>query len=237
MYLLHKSPSDLKHPNHNTIPENLQWYASAVHHFRDFWSSDEKVAEFLCNLGNRDTYVTTCLAYLRTLADTFLLWQKQVLTNHSLNTPFVDRQHHFTLDMHQQTIYNHVLTAVTKRALHYSTFMNMNQCEDESDSNFLRPYGLADSGPSEETIFRRLAPLNCEWLLRPLIAASEFADTISQNLNYLSENNNPIIENETFKEMKNNLSPFMGSLQRLNTQTDNGPAKPSDIKQLMKTLC
>ena len=36
--------------------------------------------------------------------------------------------------MHQQTIYNHVLTAVTKRALHYSTFTNMNQCEHESDS-------------------------------------------------------------------------------------------------------
>ena len=42
--------------------------------------------------------------------------------------------------------------------------------------------------------------------------ASEFTDTISQNLNYLSENNNPIIENETFKEMKNNLSPFLGLL-------------------------
>ena len=103
-------------------------------------------------------------------------------------------------------------------------------------SNFLRPYGHAESAPSEQTTFRRLQPLNCEWLLRPRIAASEFADTISQNLNYLSQNNHPITENETFKEMKNNLTPFLGSLQRLNTLTDNGPAKPSDIKQLMKTL-
>ena len=103
-------------------------------------------------------------------------------------------------------------------------------------SNFLRPYGLADSGPSEETIFRRVAPLNCEWLLRPRVAASEFADTITQNLNYLSENNNEIIQKESFKQIKNNLTPFLASLQRLNTQTDNGPAKPSDIKQMMKTL-
>ena len=36
MHLSHKCLSDLKHPNHDTIPQNLQWYAGAVHHFRDF---------------------------------------------------------------------------------------------------------------------------------------------------------------------------------------------------------
>lgn len=104
-------------------------------------------------------------------------------------------------------------------------------------TNFLRPYGLADNAPSEETIFRRLAPLNCEWLLRPRVAASEFADTMTQNLNYLSANSkSTLINNETFKEMKDNLTPFLASLEALNTQNDKGPAKATDVKQLMKTL-
>ena len=104
-------------------------------------------------------------------------------------------------------------------------------------TNFLRPYGLADNAPSEESIFRRLAPLNCEWLLRPCVAASEFADTMNQNLNYLSaDSKSTLINNETFKEIKDNLTPFLASLESLNTQNDNVPAKATDVKQLMKIL-
>ena len=49
---------------------------------------------------------------------------------------------------------------------------------DHFPSNFLRPYVIADSRPDEDTIFRRVKALNCEWLMRPRVAASEFADTI-----------------------------------------------------------
>lgn len=105
MHLPHKCLSDLKHPNHDRIPENLQWYAAAVYHFHDFWCNDEKVSHFLHNLGNRDTYVTICLAYLHTLADTFFQWQTQILSIDSFHAPYVNRQRDYTLDVHQQTMH------------------------------------------------------------------------------------------------------------------------------------
>ena len=103
-------------------------------------------------------------------------------------------------------------------------------------SNFLRPYGLADSRPTEHTIFHRVAPLNCEWLLRPRVAASEFADTMEQNLKYLAENDSSIVKNDAFQDIETTLLPFISSLKKLNTTNDEGPATPSDVKQLIKTM-
>ena len=103
-------------------------------------------------------------------------------------------------------------------------------------SNFLKPYGLADDRPAESTIFRRVTPLNCEWLLQPPVGASEFADTIKHNLNYLAQNQTPIVNNNPFKDIQTTLSPFTASLQKLNTLNDLGPAIPSGVKQLIKTM-
>ena len=103
-------------------------------------------------------------------------------------------------------------------------------------SSFLKPYGLADSSPSESTVFRRLAPLNCEWLLRPRVAASEFADTLEQNLKYLAENDTSIINNDAFIDVQSKLLPFLSSLNKLNTLNDDGPATPSDVKEVIKTM-
>ena len=100
----------------------------------------------------------------------------------------------------------------------------------------MKPYGLADDRPPESTIFRRVVPLNCEWLLRPPVRASEFADTIEHNLNYLAQNQSPIVNNDPFKDIQTTLSPFIASLQKLNTLNDLGPATPSDVKQLIKTM-
>jgi hypothetical protein len=46
---------------------------------------------------------------------------------------------------------------------------------------FLRPYGEAEKAPSTDTVFKRIKPFTCEWLLRPKVALSEFADTMLKN--------------------------------------------------------
>lgn len=50
-------------------------------------------------------------------------------------------------------------------------------------ANFLRPYGKADPAPEEETIGRH--HLLCEWFMRPNVAMSEIADTITENIEIL----------------------------------------------------
>ena len=87
-------------------------------------------------------------------------------------------------------------------------------------SNFLRPYGLANSRRTEYTILRRVAPLNCEWLLRPRVAASEFADTVEQNLKYLAESDSSIVKNDAFQHIQTTLLPFISSLKKFKTTND-----------------
>ena len=57
--------------------------------------------------------------------------------------------------------------------------------------NFIRPYGKADGVPSQEQVFRRLKPFNCEWLGRPKFGISEMAETIVTNMNMLCDEEKP----------------------------------------------
>jgi len=54
--------------------------------------------------------------------------------------------------------------------------------------DFLRPYGPAteDGATTKEMIHKRLRTMNCEWLCRPSVAASELSDSISHNSQVLS---------------------------------------------------
>ena len=102
-------------------------------------------------------------------------------------------------------------------------------------SNFLRPYGVADSWPHDKTIFKRVNPKNCEWLIRPQVAMSEFAATINENMDFLATDNNALIQTEKFAEMQQILSGFLGCLERLNTRNVEKP-NLADAKDVMKTI-
>jgi len=54
--------------------------------------------------------------------------------------------------------------------------------------DFLRPYGPAteDGATTKEMIHKRLRTINCEWLCRPSMAASELSDSICHNSQVLS---------------------------------------------------
>ena len=63
--------------------------------------------------------------------------------------------------------------------------------------DFIRPYGLPHDAMSfeEPTLKRRLSNINCEFYLRPQIAMSEFAETVSANLKYMENNTKYWIQN------------------------------------------
>ena len=103
-------------------------------------------------------------------------------------------------------------------------------------SNFLRPYGLADQQPPEEKIFRRIAPLNCEWLTRPKVAASEFADTVQTNLSFLSQSDSKFIRRSKFSAIEQNMHPFLSVLQKFNTLKSEEKPTADDVKNFLKNM-
>ena len=56
--------------------------------------------------------------------------------------------------------------------------------------DFIQAYGLARKTQSFDavTLSQRLNNFNCEFFIRPQIAISEFAETLSANLKYIEEN-------------------------------------------------
>ena len=63
--------------------------------------NDECVRDFLHDQGNRDPYITTFLAYLHTLGDTYSLVQRQILSATSIQCSVNDASHTFNLDAQQ----------------------------------------------------------------------------------------------------------------------------------------
>ena len=103
--------------------------------------------------------------------------------------------------------------------------------------NFIQPYGIAHKDlTKEETILKRVVPMNCELLLRPKVTASEFAVTVEQNLKYLSSCKLPFVKSDKFAEWQEKLAPLMEALAKLNTTSDQGQANPGDVKTMLKTM-
>ena len=83
--------------------------------------------------------------------------------------------------------------------------------------DFIRPYGLAHSEDAfhDATIARRLKTINCEFLLRPHIAISEFSETIIENWKYIS-NNIEIFDVEAIQKFLQKVEPVLQSLHVVN---------------------
>lgn len=189
MHHPHRCLSQLQHPDHDNIPDALQWYAAAIHHFPQFWRDDEKVTNFLHNRGNQSTYITTCIAYLHTLADTFFLWQTQIISCISLNTSLPNVVDQFNLHNEQRTVQNHVISALNKRSEYYSTFNDMND-SPSSDSDSEDIYLTEDSPPTMQCYPLSGENIDVEWK-KPVVvtgqAGSGKSYTIKSIVNRLKE--------------------------------------------------
>ncbi len=102
--------------------------------------------------------------------------------------------------------------------------------------SLFRSGAVADS-PSESQILEKIKPVNCEWLLRPKIAVSEFAETLCANFDILADSDADLIDAEKFKQMQTKLSALIDVLKRLDTKcTEAGYATADDIKSMLKGI-
>jgi hypothetical protein len=106
---------------------------------------------------------------------------------------------------------------------------------NEFPSNFLKPYGKADSPPDDDTVSRRTNPISGEWFLRPRIAMSEFAETLTENLKLLKDDNLTLVNTAEFATISKSVQPMLDALSRLNTKTREVPTK-EDINTVMSYL-
>ena len=96
--LPHRNIQTLQHPNHEHLPQYLQWYAAASHHFPDLWTNDENLRSILIKQGHRNYYMETGLGHIASMHDLFYLLQIQVISAQQLDTAQIPDSNELTLD-------------------------------------------------------------------------------------------------------------------------------------------
>lgn len=98
---------------------------------------------------------------------------------------------------------------------------------------FLRPYGQVEKSPNDITVYKRIKPFTCQWLLRPKVALSELADTILKNYDVLQ--NAKILKPEFLEFLNNELLGIIDNLRRLIHGNDQQP-RMHDVVETLKFL-
>ena len=119
--MTHRNLNNLKHPNHDKLPHQLQWFAAALHNFPEFWSSSDHLKRWLSTQGHCDSYITTILSYIASLRDLFYLVRIQVIAHEQLETLQPTCKNSISLDSYQQAAAHHIATAVKLRDTFYHT--------------------------------------------------------------------------------------------------------------------
>ena len=100
---------------------------------------------------------------------------------------------------------------------------------------FLRPYGQVEKSPSDITVYKRIKPFTCEWLLRPKVALSELADTILKNNEVLQNAQTTVLNPEFLQLLNNELLGINDNLRRLIHGNDQ-EATMQDVVETLKFL-
>ena len=93
----------------------------------------------------------------------------------------------------------------------------------------LRPYGKIKEATSDTTMLEKATKLNCEYLVRPAVALSEMAETVSSNVGILKQALRNTDEDKIIREVEklNDVSKMF------NTRSDL-PVTSSDVHRLLK---
>ena len=102
--------------------------------------------------------------------------------------------------------------------------------------SFITPYGAAKEAPEPSTIHKRLQPFTSEWLIRPNVALSEYADTVLSNIPILESRGAKMVHSSVVSKLKEHYSPIWQNLEALNNKTAQSAASTTDAKEVLKTL-
>ena len=87
--------------------------------------------------------------------------------------------------------------------------------------DFLPPYGAAQNDQSftDDQLAARINSINCEFITRPRIGVSEFADTMLANSKYLDENKD-LLDSQGLEKFLKKLNKYKDSLEIINSKSE-----------------
>lgn len=101
--------------------------------------------------------------------------------------------------------------------------------------SFVAPYGEAKPAPSPSDIYSRLKPFTCEWLTRPGVAMSEFAETIERNMALICEDKSRIASPDVAQSLHDHFGHLKQELNCLNNKTG-GQATKKEAKKVLLSV-
>ena len=128
----HRHFKDLYHPEHENLPYQIRWYATAVSYFPHFWQDKEMVLSFFVTQGHQDSYITTIISYIASLQDLLYLIKIEVLKKEQIANVQACLQNDFSLDTYQLAVTKHIEKAILLRQTFYSNMRGGNVLDDDS---------------------------------------------------------------------------------------------------------
>lgn len=101
--------------------------------------------------------------------------------------------------------------------------------------SFLRPYGEVEKSPAPETVFRRIQPFTCEWLLRPKVALSELSETLAKNVDIIAQKDQQLVTSDAVNKLVSGTKSLRKSLHVLHRDRVSS-AKQKDVIDVLKHL-
>ena len=165
MNYAHRSCNELHHPKHDQLPNNVEFFTSAINLLPSIWNDDTAIYEYFQHQGNREFYVATLGYYISSLRDILRLWEKKVLTLEAFLGPLgaVDEEL-FELNNLQNSIYEFAMHSLTARDEFYNdmhTAYEEDCSDDEEEQKQHDTYHVDYRAPCEQ--FSSTYPDNCNW--------------------------------------------------------------------------
>jgi len=114
-----KAIQDLQHVSHNVLPNELQYFVSALVLQRELWSDDENIRTLFRQQGNKEHYVFNVIHYVDSLRQLYHLWQMEVVTN--ANFQITNEVAPVQLSIEQQLVFAKLKVYLRLRSRHYAS--------------------------------------------------------------------------------------------------------------------
>ena len=79
MNYAHRSTEELKHEKHDDLPVGIKHFAAAFSLRPELWTNETPIREHFSLMGNKDEYVDTLIAYVKSKRDFLHLWQHRII--------------------------------------------------------------------------------------------------------------------------------------------------------------
>ena len=74
MHFPHVSPTQLRHPEEDTMPPSIRFFAQAIALAPDHWGTAEQITSLFSREGHKDYFLNTLVSYVMSLHDILHLW-------------------------------------------------------------------------------------------------------------------------------------------------------------------